>query len=73
MSDRVPTYRKKPTKTGTFAVVTLSDGLGRRRDILLGRYGIAASRNRYNRVLAEWEAAGRRFVELTGTTSPSRN
>jgi hypothetical protein len=63
MSDHVPSYRKKKTKTGTFAVVTLPDGLGRRRDVLLGRYGTAASRQEYARVIAEWETSGRRLIE----------
>ena len=27
MSDRVPSYRRKKTKTGIYAVVTLPDGL----------------------------------------------
>jgi len=65
---RDPSYRlhKKSGK----AIVTLPDGLGGRRDFLLGEYGSAASRQEYRRVLAEWEAKGRRFtcgqiVELT--------
>jgi integrase len=40
--------------------VTLPDGLGHRRDVLLGKYGTAESRKEYTRVLAEWEANGRR-------------
>lgn len=60
MSDRrVPSYRRKVTKTGTYAVVTLPDGVGRRRDVILGKYGSAESRKEYARVIAEWEAAGR--------------
>jgi hypothetical protein len=54
---RVPTYRLHK-QTGQ-AVVTLSDGLGRRHDVLLGKYGNAASRSEYARVVAEWEIAGR--------------
>jgi hypothetical protein len=42
------------------AVVTLTDGLGGRRDVLLGKHGTAAIWAEYARVLAEWEAAGRR-------------
>jgi integrase len=42
--------------------VTLTDGLGGRRDVMLGKYGTAASRQEYARVLAEWDAAGRRLV-----------
>jgi integrase len=43
------------------AVVTLSDGLGERRDVLLGKHDTASSRAEYLRVLAEWEAVGRRL------------
>jgi integrase len=43
------------------AVITLTDGLGGRRDVLLGRYGTPESRAEYARVLAEWEAGGRRL------------
>ena len=42
------------------AVVRLTDGLGRRRDVLLGKHGTAESRAEYARVIAEWEANGRR-------------
>jgi integrase len=63
MSDRIPTYRKKKTANGIYAVVTLPDGAGRRRDVLLGRYGTEASRAAYRRVLAEWETNGRRLAK----------
>jgi integrase len=56
-SHHVPTYRRH--KQSGQAIVTLPDGLGGRRDILLGQYGTADSRHEYARVLAEWEAAGR--------------
>jgi integrase len=39
--------------------VTLPDGLGNRRDVLLGAFGSPESRAEYARVLAEWEASGR--------------
>jgi integrase len=55
----VPKYRKH--KQSGQAIVTLTDGYGGRRDVLLGNYGTAASRAEYMRVLAEWEAAGRRL------------
>src|SRR5262245_20395003 len=54
---RIPTYRRH--KQSGQAIVTLSDGLGGRRDVLLGKYGTAASRAEYARVIAEWEASGR--------------
>ena len=56
---RVPTYRKH--KQSGQAIVTLTDGLGGRRDVLLGAFGTAASRTEYARVIAEWETNGRRF------------
>ncbi|HZY90012.1 MAG TPA: hypothetical protein VFE78_34640 [Gemmataceae bacterium] len=56
--NHVPAYRLH--KQSGQAVVTLADGFGRRHDILLGRYGTPESRKEYARVLAEWEANGRR-------------
>jgi integrase len=53
---QVPSYRRH--KQSGQAVVTLRDATGRRRDVLLGKYGTAASRAAYARVIAEWEAAG---------------
>jgi hypothetical protein len=54
---RIPTYRLH--KQSGQAVVTLTDGLGRRRDVLLGKYDTSQSRAEYACVIAEWEAAGR--------------
>jgi integrase len=61
MSDpsRIASYRRH--KQSGQAVVTLTDGLGNRRDVLLGKYGTAASRSEYLRVIAESETAGRRL------------
>jgi integrase len=56
-STKVPSYRRH--KQSGQAIVSLPDGQGGRRDFLLGKYGTAASRAEYARVLAEWEAAGR--------------
>jgi integrase len=61
MSRSVPSYRFH--KQSRQAVVTLPDGLGGRRDVLLGKYGTAVSRLEYARVIAEWEANGRRFPQ----------
>jgi integrase len=55
----VPTYRKH--KQSGQAVVTLTNGMGKRRDVLLGKHGTQASRQEYARVIAEWEANGRRL------------
>jgi integrase len=57
---RVPCYRLH--KQSGQAVVTLPDGLGGRRDVLLGKYGTEASKGEYRRVLLEWEANGRRLA-----------
>jgi len=58
---RDPSYRKKKTPHGTYAIVTLPDGYGGRRDFLLGKYGTKESKAEYRRRLAEWEAAGYRL------------
>jgi integrase len=56
--NHIPAYRLH--KQSGQAVVTLPDGFGRRRDVLLGKYGSPESRKEYARVLAEWESNGRR-------------
>ncbi len=44
------------------ALVTLTDTVTKRRkDYWLGEYGTTASREMYHRVIAAWEACGRRF------------
>jgi integrase len=53
----IPSYRHH--RQSGQAVVTLPDGLGGRRDILLGKHGTAESRHEYARVIAEWEANAR--------------
>jgi integrase len=57
---RLPSYRLH--KQSGQAVVTLTDGLGGRRDVLLGRYDSPESRAEYARLIAEWESSGRRFA-----------
>jgi hypothetical protein len=56
---RLPSYRKH--KQSGQAIVTLADGFGGRRDVLLGTYGTAASRKEYDRVIAKWIGNGRRL------------
>jgi hypothetical protein len=58
-SDRVPSYRRKKTKSGTYAAVTLPDGLGGCKDVLLGPWRSKESHQEYHRIVGEWEAAGR--------------
>ena len=59
---RDPSYRKKTTRqngtTRVYAVVTLPNGVGGRRDVPLGKYGTKESRAEYRRVIAEWELSG---------------
>ena len=65
--NHVPTYRLH--KQSGQAIVTLPDGFGSRRDILLGKYGSIESRLEYARVLAEWEAGSRRLPQTAVPTS----
>src|ERR1700722_5853041 len=55
----VPSYRRH--RQSGQAIVTLTDGLGSRRDVLLGKFGTKESREEYARVIAGWEANGRRI------------
>jgi integrase len=59
---KTPSYRKR---TGyDQAIVTLSDAITkRRRDYWLGEYGSPTSRERYHRLIAAWEACGRRHPD----------
>ena len=60
MPKRTPSYRLR--KGHGQAIVTLSDSFTKkRRDYWLGEYGSPASREQYHRVIAEWEASGRRL------------
>jgi integrase len=68
-SPSVPKYRRH--KQSGQAVVTLPDGVGGRRDVLLGKYGTAESRAEYARVIAEWEANGRRLPPRSAAGSAS--
>ena len=54
----IPSYRLH--KQSGQAVVTLRDGTGKRRDVLLGIYNTPESKAEYRRVLAEWEDGGGR-------------
>jgi hypothetical protein len=67
MSDRIPSYRRH--RQSGQAIVTLPDGFGNRRDVLLGKYGTAESRKEYARVISEWEAAGQRLPPKSAESS----
>ncbi len=59
---QAPSYRKRSLRGRTFAVVTLTDKISKkRRDFWLGEYDSSESHEKYARVVAEWEAAGRRL------------
>jgi hypothetical protein len=66
----VPTYRLH--KQSGQAIVTLTGGLGRRRDVMLGRHGSPESRAEYARVLVDWEAGGQRLPERRGAPGRRR-
>jgi integrase len=67
MPRKVPSYRQR--KGYDQALVTLHDTRTKqRRDYWLGPYGSAESRERYHRVIAEWEANARRLPGVTPTT-----
>jgi hypothetical protein len=66
-----PSYRRH--KQSGQAVVTLTDPFGVRHDMLLDKYGTSASRKKYARVLAEWEASGQRLPAAATPAEVSLN
>lgn len=61
-----PSYRLH--KSSGQGIVTLTDTVtGRRKDVLLGPFDTLGSRVEYARVLAEWEARGRRLEDPAST------
>lgn len=69
---RPPTYRRRVIRGKKIAYVTLTDAeTGRRRDYWLGEYGSPESRARYARLLASWEARGRRLPDGRGPVRPA--
>jgi hypothetical protein len=57
--NKIPTYRLH--KQSGQAITTLVDGLGGRRDVLLGKYNCDESKQEYDRVITEWKLKGRRL------------
>ncbi|HZZ80894.1 MAG TPA: tyrosine-type recombinase/integrase [Gemmataceae bacterium] len=58
---RIPSYRLH--KQSGQAIVTLPDGFGGRRDVLLGVYGTKESKAEYKRVVLEWESNDRHLPQ----------
>jgi integrase len=67
----IPAYRLH--RQSGQAIVTLPDGLGGRRDFTLGAYNSPESRAEYARLLAEWEANGRRLPQPAAASDLSVN
>lgn len=61
---RLPSYRLH--KQSGQAIVTLSDGLGNRRDVLLGKHDAPESKAEYERVILEWLANAGRPPRIDG-------
>jgi len=63
-SAKPPKYRLQTKNGRTYACVTLRDAVtGRKRDYGLGPYGSEVSHARYARLLACWQAAGKRLPD----------
>jgi hypothetical protein len=73
MSDRVPSYRCKKANGRKYGCVSLPDGLGGRKDMLLGKYGTRESRTEFARIITEWEAAGRRLPQAKAASDITVN
>ncbi len=63
-ANEIPTYRLKRVKSSTgwilkYAVVSLTDGFGQRRDVLLGPWKSKENKRKCREVTAQWEATGR--------------
>jgi integrase len=65
----IPAYRLH--RQSGQAIVTLTDGTGGRKDVLLGKYDSPESRAEYLRVLAEWQSAGRTLPRPTACNALS--
>lgn len=69
---KTPSYRRRPGYAQ--ALVTLTDAAtGKRRDYWLGEYATPESREMYHRVIAAWEANGRRWPEHPRASNNARN
>lgn len=69
MASKTPSYRQRSGYTQ--AIVTLTDAQTRkRRDYWLGEYDSPESREQYHRLIAEWEASGRRLPQSDPASPP---
>jgi hypothetical protein len=59
-SSRVPSYGCKKVRGLKYSCVSLPNGQGGRRDVLLGHCGTKQTKAEYARILAEWQTLGRR-------------
>jgi len=67
-----PAYRKHTDRN--LAVVTLYDAFTKkRRSYYLGDYDTPASREKYHRLIARWEAGGRRLPGEQAPDEPGNN
>ncbi|MGF1582951.1 MAG: hypothetical protein ACFCD0_26830 [Gemmataceae bacterium] len=66
--NKIPSYRLH--RQSGQGIVTLPDGFGGRKDVLLGTFDTPESRERYGRVIAEWQANYQQPVQ-TGNFSCS--
>jgi integrase len=73
LSGRVPAYRKKKVGKFRYGCVSLRNGIGGRRDVLLGPYGTKESKAEYARVIAEWETAEYRLPSQESTNDITIN
>jgi integrase len=58
---RTPSQRRKIAKGIKYAVVTLTDRAGKRRDVILGRWRTDEAEAAYHRKINEWLANGRTY------------
>lgn len=62
---KVPAYRRRVVRGREVAILSLYDPVARkRRDITLGDYGSVESRQKYARLIAEWEGRGRQLSPI---------
>lgn len=66
-----PEYRRRTIRGREIAIVRLPDVETKtRRDYWLGEYGSPESREKYARLLAEWESRGRRLLGTDRSATP---